>query len=493
MTLLAGDPGTEPSRPVPSELARAPRRGWRLSPSWPLTLLLVGFPVLWALGLSAFAVHLVAIPMAIQLVRRRPIKVPAGFGIWLLFLVCSFAGVLVLGVNPPGTLPNSFIGRLVGYGVRESSYVAITVVLLYVGNLTYKELPERRLIKQLSFFFVTVTIGGVLGLLFPNVSFTSAVESSTSVIDLFVPGSISQVPYVSRLIHPAFAQVQDFGGDLLPRPSAPFAYTNTWASMLSMLGIWFGVGWLVVFTRTQRVLGILVVLVAGVTLVYSLNRGAWVGVVLGVLFVVVVLATRGRLLPLAGVLVTLAVASQIFLYSPLKQVIETRADNGVSNSVRAFTTVKAFELSAQSPVIGFGTTRSSIGSPASIAIGRSPECPLCGNVAIGINGSFYTLLVSTGYTGVLLFFGFWLNQAWRSRRDTSVVGLASQLTLLTAFFYGFVYTIELTVPFLVLALMWRRRMNPGEGQREQIPHGPARVRGRLPAHGMRFTSERTTR
>ncbi len=345
--------------------------------------------------------------------------------------------------------------------MRESSYIAITVMLLYVGNLTYKELSERRLIKQLSFFFVTVTIGGVLGLLFPSVSFTSLVE-------VFVPGSISHVPYVARLIHPAFAQVQDFGGDLLPRPSAPFAYTNSWASSLSMLGIWFGVGWVVVFSKTQRLLGVVVVIVAGVTLLYSLNRGAWAGVVLGVLFVVLVLALRGHLLPLVGVLIAVVVASQIFLNSPLKQVYENRANNSVSNGIRLFTTQKALELSAQSPVIGFGSTRAAVGSKSSIAIGKTPQCPTCGNISIGINGNFFTLLVATGWGGTLLFFGFWVGQAWRSRRDMSVVGIACQLTLLTAFFYGFFYNIELVVPFLVLALMWRRRAaSGGNGDREQ--------------------------
>ena len=207
---------------------------------------------------------------------------------------------------------------------------------------------------------------------------------------------------------------------------------------------------------------------------YSLNRGVWLGVILGIILVVAILAMRGHLVPLVGLLIAVAVGSQLLLASPLRQVIETRTSNGVSNSVRAFTTVKAFELSAQSPVIGFGTTRSSVGSQASIAIGRSPECPLCGNVSIGINGSFFTLLVSTGYAGVLLFFGFWIDQAWRSRRDTSMVGIASQLTLLTAGFYCFFYTIELTVPFVVLALMWRRRVASGGNDEARLSHGPPR-------------------
>ena len=442
----------------PSRDRQSRGRTFRLPVGWPLTVLLVGFPVLWALGLAGFATQIVAIPMAIELIRRRHVKVPKGFGIWLLFLITSLLGLLVLGVNPPDTVPNSFGGRLIGYAVRESSYIAITIIFLYVGNLTEKELPERRVIGQLAFFFVTVTLGGILGLLWPTVSFTSLVE-------LFVPDSIRSVPYVARLVHPAFSQVQEFGGDLLPRPSAPFAYTNTWGSQLSLLGIWFCVAWLTRFNRTQRILGLAVGIAAVIGLVYSLNRGVWLGVVLGVAFVVILLAIRGKFVPLAGLLIAVAMVSQLFLHTPVKQVFETRAQNGVSNDIRAFTTERAFDLGNQSPLVGFGSTRAAIGSYASITVGRTPECPTCGNISIGINGSFFTLLVTTGYVGMLLFFAFWAQQAWRSRRDRSLVGIACTLTLLTAVFYSFFYTIELIVPFVALALMWRRRERAALEQR----------------------------
>lgn len=477
MTVLA-----DRSRMSSAEVVRgrpSPARTLRLPPSWPITFLLVGFPVLWALGLAAFATQILAIPMAIELIRRRRVKVPTGFGIWLVFLVTSLLGLFVLGVNPPDTVPNSFVVRLIGYAVRESSYLAITIVFLYVGNLTEKELPEKRVIGQLAFFFVTVTLGGMLGLLWPNVSFTSVVE-------LFVPDSIRIVPYVSRLVHPAFSQLQEFGGDLLPRPSAPFAYTNTWGSQLSLLGIWFCVAWLTRFSRTQRTLGLVVGVAAVIALVYSLNRGVWLGVVLGIVFVVVLLAIRGRFVPLVGLLIAVAIGAQLFLHSPLKQVFQTRADNGVSNDIRVFTTKRAFELGGESPLIGFGTTRSAIGSQTSITVGRTPTCPTCGNVSIGINGSFFTLLVTTGYAGMLLFFGFWAQQAWQSRRDRSLIGVACVLTLLTAVFYSFFYTIELTVPFIALALMWRRRMaRRVVDERARSPRRGGRMRLAVPRGGLR--------
>lgn len=458
-----------------------------LGPAWPITVLLVGYPVLWALGLSAFAVQILAVPMAIELWRRRPIRVPSGFGWWLLFLVCSLMGLLVLGVNPPDTVPDTFTGRMIGYGVRESGYIAITVMFLYVGNLSMKEFSDRRLIGQLSIFFVTAAVGGLLGLLWPYVSFTSPFE-------LVMPEAIRNVPHVGRLIHPSFAQVHEFGGDPLPRPAAPFPYTNTWGSQISLLSIWFIVGWLLLFTRLQRFLGVVALGVALVCVVYSLNRGVWLGVLLGIAFVVLVLAIRGRLIPLASVLVALALAFIVVAQSPLKQVLETRLQFGTSNGIRAFTTEKAFELSKQSPVIGFGSTRAAVGSRNSIAVGKSPDCPICGNVSIGINGHFWTLLVSTGYAGVALFYGFWAGQAWRSRRDKSLVGVACQLTLLISVFYGFIYNVELIVPFLALAVMWRRR-TLAEHSATSTPGGTGGLQqdGTASLTEPRFASEQTGR
>jgi len=423
-----------------------------LNPGWPITLLLVGFPVLWAIGLGGFAAQILAVPMAIELLRRRPIRVPKGFGIWLMFLLCSAVGIFALGVNPTGTLPDTATGRLIGFGTRQSTYLAATIMLLYIGNLTAAELSDRRMVKLLSWSFVIVAIGGVLGLLWPYASFTSLFE-------LFLPAGIRSNSFVERLVHPSFAQVQAIGGEDVPRPSAPYAYTNTWGSQISLFGIWFVVGWLILFRGWQRVLGAAVLGVGIVTVVYSVNRGVWIGILLGVTFVALVLALRGRTLLLGGMVISLTLAGAVFLNSPLRQVLDQRLADGHSNGVRAFTSQRAFELSKHSPVIGFGSTRSAVGSKSSIAIGKSPQCPNCGNIPIGINGTFFTLVVTTGYAGTLLFFLFLADQAWRSRRDRDVIGVACRLTLVTSVFYCFFYSISFVVPFVALAIMWRRRMS----------------------------------
>ena len=45
-----------------------------------------GFPIWWALGLSAVICILFAVPMLVWLLARGRVRVPKGFGLWLAFL-----------------------------------------------------------------------------------------------------------------------------------------------------------------------------------------------------------------------------------------------------------------------------------------------------------------------------------------------------------------------------------------------------------------------
>lgn len=426
------------------------RTGLLYRPGWPLVAMIVGYPVLWVAGVASFAVQIFAVPMAIQLWRRGNIRVPPWFGVWLLFLLCSGLGILVLGVDPVGTVPDTFSGRSLAFAVRQSQYIASTVVVLYVGNLTEEELPVRRIVWAFGLFYVYVVIGGVLGLLWPHGSFPSLLE-------VILPKSLTAVPYVSQLVHPTFAQVQEFGDDALPRPSAPFPYTNIWGSSMALLSIWYVVHLTSRRSRRTYVIGALVLTTGLITIVYSLNRGVWLGLGLCLLYAVAAMGRRGHMMPLVGVVLSVLVMVTLLFASPLKQVIETRAENGKSDEIRAFTTARAIDLAQASPVVGFGSTRSAEGSATSIAVGKSPDCKNCGNVPIGINGYVWTLMVTTGFVGTALFFGFWVSQVISSRNDPSMIASASRLSLALSAFFGLFYMLDPIVPFVAIGLLWRGR------------------------------------
>lgn len=425
-------------------------RSWLFPPAWPLAWLLYGFPVFWALGLPNFAVTLMAVPMVVHLYRRRPLRLPRGFGFWVLFLVWSLVGVLLLGVNPPGTVAEPASSRLLGYLMREVSYLSVTVVLLYVGNLTHRELPTRRIAHMLGWLFMVSVVGGVSGLLFPYFEFTSPFE-------MLLPSGIRSNGYVQQLTHPTLAQVQELIGGETPRPAAPFGYTNTWGFHMTILGVWFATRWFVGARLRQRLVAIPFLLAGPVALLLSLNRSAWLGAVLAALLVALRLARYGRFLPLVGTMLAGALVAMVVVASPLQAVIQARLEDGKSNDIRAFTTERALELSLQSPVVGYGSTRNAMGSASSIAVGKSDQCPQCGNVSIGINGYLYMLLMTTGWVGAALFFGLWVTQLIRSRGDPSPWVTAAVVSLLLTMFYGLFYDVStwMMVPMICAGVLWR--------------------------------------
>lgn len=436
--------------PIRDSAAARPRR--RLFRSgWPLSALLVFYPVAWILGLTPFIVILLAVPMGVTLLRRRPIKLPPAMGLWSLGVLWAALGLFMIRQHPPDTLPPSS-GSSLSFFIRLANYVALTVVLLYVGNMSEDELPRKRIVRMLGAFFLVTIAGGLAGMVAPHLSFNTPTY-------YLVPHSISSSSFGGKLLSVQLAQNQDvLGSGSAPRPSAPFDYTNTWGNVLSLLLVWFAVAWWIDGTRRRRTLAVGTLVVALVPVVYSLNRGLWVGLALTLLYVLIRTAMRGRILPLVTVLLTLAVAAAIFFVSPLSTVVTARLQHGHSNDIRTSLNNAALDAAKHSPVIGYGGPRTTIGSEKSIAIGSSTSCPQCGNRDIGSDGQLWFLLVSEGFIGALLYVAWLLQLIWTYRRDESAIGLAGQLSLLLPLFFMFVYQ-ALTVPLLLtmvsVGLLWR--------------------------------------
>lgn len=419
--------------------------------------LIVGYPVWWALGMTVFVYPLLAVPMVFYLLRRRRLAMPPGFGIWILFLVWVAAGLVTLGLTAPGTHPGSVAGRLIPYGMRLVGYLAVTVVLLYIGNLTERELPRTRIVKMLSGFAIVTIAGGVLGVAWPTFGYTSPVE-------LLLPQRVAESSFVQVLVHPSSAQVMYVFGYDTPRPKAPFEYTNTWGNCLAVLLIWLVVGWWVYGSRRKRWACGAALGVAAVPIVYSLNRGLWVALGLAVLYLVFRLAARGRLVALASLAGPVIVLGVLVLATPLYDVIELRLANPHSDEGRISASLAAINAASGSPVLGYGSTRDAVGSGESIAIGASADCPRCG-ITIGGNGQLWLLLISNGYVGAALYIAFFANAIWRYRRDVSPIGLGGLFAVGLALLFMPIYS-ALTAPLFLylvsLGLLWRNDIHQRE-------------------------------
>lgn len=422
-----------------------------LSRGWPLTVLLVGYPVLWAFGLGTLGVFALAVPMGVYLARKRPVLTPPGFGLWLLFMLTVLLSAALLELNPPGTVAETITHRLTPYAFNLAGYLAATIILLYAGNLPEETFPRQRLVKQLAFFFIIVVAGGLLGTFAPHLQFKSAVE-------YLLPRSVDANIFVQSLVHPASAQLQGVLGYQAPRPSAPFGYTNTWGYCIALSLAWFVVVWVRKQRPLRRLFGLAVLALAVIPVVYSLNRGLWVGLGVMVVVVAVRLALRGRLAMVSALIAAVALAGALVAFSPLSTIIQGRLAHPASNDIRTFTTVQTLKVIEHSPVLGFGGSRAALGSANTIVVGKDPTCPRCGNPTLGSNGQFWSVLMSDGFVGLFLYLCFFIRSLWAYRRDRTAVGDAAILAIVLPLWFMWVYnalTMPLVISFLSMAVLWR--------------------------------------
>lgn len=467
--------GDGPLAPT-ADRSRPSSRGRLLPTGWPLSMLFLGFPLWWLLGLGEFVFFLAAIPMGVHLMRLPRVRAPRGFGLWLAFLAVVLVSALVLTADAPYGTTGGLGGRLLTYGYRLAWYAASTIALLYVGNLTEREMPSRRLGRLLGYMFVVTAVGGLLGVVRPHLQFTAPLE-------LLLPGHLANNRFLHALIHPATADIENVLGFEAPRPRAPFAYANSWGANFSFFLPFFVWTWCSRSDGWRRTLAPVILAIGAVAVIYSLNRGLWIAlVVAGAYAGVQLLRLRGAkalswLVPLMLVVLLAAVAS------PLSGLVTQRLAHPHSNDRRGELATKTVESALQgSPVIGFGNTRDVQGAFSSIAGGRTPDCPGCGVPPLGTQGHLWLVIFSQGLVGTAMFLGFFavrLRRHLRSRSMPVMVGMAVLLCFLVELLVYDTLGSPLFTAMLALGLMWRAGRTSDEHV-EATAGGQARQDGARP-------------
>ena len=416
----------------------APARDRGLRAGWAVLALYLFFPLWWVLGLGQFIWPLLAVPMLFALLMRRRIAMPRGFGIWIAFLAWMAISGLQLDTAD----------RAVGFAYRAAIYLSATVVLLYVFNTGEDELPTRRVVNVLALFWLFVVVGGFLGIAFPEFNFTTPVEA-------VLPRWLAANGFVYEMVHPGFAQVHDFLGYPVPRPAAPFVYTNDWGSNFGILLPFVVVS----FARTRSDLWRLVLIVAGIAslvpIVVSLDRGLWLSVGVGLLYAMLRLGAAGRGRVFGAVALLLPISIGIIWLSPLQQLIADRFANPHSNERRIDLYQESVEGVSRSPLFGFGAPR-----PSSL----SSTAP-----SVGTQGQFWLVLFSHGFPGILLFLAWFVWTWWRTRGTDPPDAFLAHEVLLVAFiqmpFYGWL-PVQVHTLMIASAIGWRAldaRANEDEG------------------------------
>ncbi len=406
-------------------------------PLAPLTWFVVPLPLWWLLGLANLGWFLVAVPMGAALLARRRIRWPPASGWWLLFCLWLALSTLMLGEEPAGTLDESAVSRIVPVAFRFAEYGAATVVLVWsytvVGTGPGSRERLVRMVRLLGLLLVWTVLGGVLGALAPQFEVTSLVER-------LLPAGLVGTAYVSALVHPAAAQIQDVIGTGNGRPAAPFPYTNSWGNALGLLLPWVVAAASLARTRARRVGWLVLVPLSVVPAVLSLNRGLWLALGLAAAILLLDLLRRGHLWASMTAIAVGVVALLALLATPLGDVAGARQESTApSDGIRGWSVSRAIEVAETSPVLGYGGTRAQEGSLDTIAVGKSSSCHNCGNLPIGTNGQLWFVLVGQGFVGGVLYIGFHVALLRRFWRDRSVIGTCGAVTAALSLFFALVY------------------------------------------------------
>ncbi|NLV54314.1 MAG: O-antigen ligase family protein [Acidimicrobiales bacterium] len=398
----------------------------RLPGHWPLTACIGLFPLWWALGAAPFIWLVFAVPLAFRLtVHRRPIRVPRGFGAWLVWI-----GFVVLSYF---ALRGG--GFAFAYFLRLANYASVTVFFLAIVSAREDEIPTAHVVRLMSAFWMITVAGGWLGVLLPNGELPSTVGR-------LLPARLANDPFVSVLVTPSFAQVHDILGYPLGRPKAPFVYTNDWGSAYALLLPFFFMWWLQSNDIRKRSWAYLILLASLVPVFVSLNRGLWVSLGIALVYAA---SRSGDVARLArrALVTLLTIGMLLIVFTPVGRLAEARAENDHSSEGRGRIYAESLHVALESPIIG-------LGGPVPF-----PGRPLYPN--LGTQGLFWTVVVSTGYVGLFVFCAAWLRLIWETRRGPTVT-FWCHVVLIIGFVQIFVYDMipaSLHIVFISAALGFR--------------------------------------
>ena len=381
------------------------RRPTRLLPAtWPVTFLVPGLVVWWALGLAPVARPLVAAPILASLMLQRRVRLPHAFGVWAVFL----ALVALSGLQLP-------VGKLPAFGLRMSEYLAATVLMVYVHNLPAEARGES--LRRVLFAGWLVLVGlGVLALLFP----TGELPSLSRAV---IPRGIADDPWIRALTTPSLAQVHVFLGFPLPRPAAPFAYTNGWGSAFALL-LPFAVATLVTGRPAERRMARIGLVVGVVPAVVSVNRTLWGSAAVSLLFLAATAADPTTRRVLRRVVLLIASLLVGLMLTQLGELAQQRLDTPHSNAARADLAQQASQRVLDRPLLGYGAPQEFEGSRT-----RPP---------VGTQGQLWSITISHGIPATGAFLAFFVLAFRRSQAHGT--GLWTRASLVAAAvqlpFYG---------------------------------------------------------
>jgi polysaccharide biosynthesis protein PslJ len=412
----------------------APARRFQLRPGWPVLAILVLFPLWYVLGLGGFIWIILAAPLLVHLVLAKTWRVPRGFIIWIFYLVWVALSAIQI----------SHSANWLTYAYRAASYAAATLAFIYLVNTDEKALPTRRIVNAFTVFWIFIVIGGYAAMAAPAFSFPTPTQK--------LLGHLGSNKLLLALIHPTLAQAQALGGvqaigHAIARPAAPFAYTNWWGANFAFLVPFVILAIRQASTRPVRVGLAGMLLISLVPFIYSINRGAWLSLIVGGLYAWVRFAARRRGRAALGGLALIAVIAVAVFATPLGGVVQARVGHEGSTSLRLSLIQQSGQNVLSSPLVGFG-----VPLPPPVSQYSLPN--------VGTQGQLWLVLVSVGIPGTVFFLLWLLYVFWCSRSLSDPVSFTVHVAILIGIiqlpFYGWMPA-EMFIVMTAAALVWRSR------------------------------------
>ena len=410
-----------PTLDQPVAPLRRARAGSHFAAAWPVYALFAGYPLWWALGLQAFIWPLAAVPMALALLRRRSVSVPRGAGFLLLFLVWMLLSATQL----------ESARQLVAFGYRASLYFSAAILLVFLVNLPARAVDVSRLAQAAGWMWVASIVGAYVGLLLPGAAFATPLE-------LALPQAISQQPFVNSLVHNEWSSTTTLLGYTIARPKALFNYTNGWGANVALLTPLAVYSLHVVRKRWWRVMVLVLLAASVVPIIISINRGLWLSLVVAGAYMGLRAAGRGRIRLLLGVLLAAGATLALVALTPLSTIVSDRAE--VANlDGRTHLYNAAFDAALNAPVLGYGAPL------------PSDNLDLTAGASVGTHGQLWTLLVSQGFVGLVLFVGFLVATLFYTRRVSRHALWAHTVLVVALFQLPFYNSLPVALHVVVLA------------------------------------------
>jgi hypothetical protein len=321
------------------------------------------------------------------------------------------------------------------FSVRAAFYVSAGIYLVFVYNLPEAGEHRRRLLTATVWFFGFVVAVSLAAAVIPIADFTTPFEA-------LLPRGLSSNPFVRELVHGQIAQVHTFLGFPVPRPAAPFAYTNQWGAAIGVLAPVVVYGASRIRRGWARAMAWTIVVASVMPIIYSLNRGLWLSLAAGGTYAAARLAVRGRARPLFNIAIAVMIATILVLVTPLGELVFDRLDTGHSDDRRTDLVGQSIETTLESPVFGHGGPVPDLDSPT-----RAP---------IGTHGQLWLLGVSHGAVGAVLYIFalgfFWLRTLSGGERDLAFwVNVSVFVALVQLPFYDHLF-VPLQFVFVFVAL-----------------------------------------